>query len=553
MKKVLTLSALLILAVSCGKENSGVSEKNGTAVAVSFNTSADQTKTYLDSDGASVNWTSGDAISIFAEGIDSPGEKFTTDDSGATACFSGTIPSEVYSAVSDYYALAPYNSTNNISWDSSTKTITTYLSNSQVAVAGSFPTTRLIMVAEFASDVYDKSASATFKNCCGLLKFSLSRSDVSSICFTSNSGVNLVGEVSIQFDSGDINVAAQTTKDRSSFTLAPASGCFSAGEYYYAIVLPGTHSSGLKIQLTLSGGEVITVDNSTSLEIKKGVKTNLGTIDAYAAPSALTAAVGENIVFTLPLSGTKNFWSGESGHSYDGTHPSYYMSFGTCNGTISSSTYSGPDSPITVLYSTDLTGTVNKANVTAATWTDITSNFTLDTDFSKALWSSQTNRYKDSNYTDSGEYCIDGMFSSASTAYIAFKYTMPGNGERLGVYLKNFAITYGDSRTSFYEMCADNLTVVNVSQCSTGFVWYETSSSTADQKVLRMANNKIYSDSSVSYGYAVAEITRAAVASDDAETTTANSLSYAWTTAGTYSAVFVIGNRTIRIPVTITE
>ena len=122
-----------------------------------------ETKTSLS--GNVVSWTESDKLSVFS-GIENVLFELKEINNGYGK-FEGDAP-----AAETYYALYPYSTTATISEDG---VISTVLPCNQNGVAGSFDNELNISVAKFASE------AMTMRNVCGLVKFNITRSDVTSV------------------------------------------------------------------------------------------------------------------------------------------------------------------------------------------------------------------------------------------------------------------------------------------------------------------------------------------------------------------------------------
>lgn len=228
----------------------------------------------------------------------------------------------------------------------------------------------------------------------------------------------------------------------------------------------------------------------------------------------LTAKVGQEVKFTFKgVADNVIFWPGVEGHDYayskEGriVYPDYYMSFGSLN-VIVNGTENAMLNPLRVLYSTDCKDSPKKADIEAATWTDVSSSFVLDDGYERTSISAEE-RSADETYVQSGELCINSWMGTTDKVFISFRYESDINRRTL-VYLKNFKIekSSGTGRESYYEMNENNIVHFNMYNTSTGFIWYKADSNDSDKTVLRLASNKIVTDMT-SVGYAVAEITLA--------------------------------------------
>ena len=186
-------------------------------------------KTHLMTDGCSVAFDAGDAISVF-DGVGNNNE-FTTQDEGATATFMGEAVE-----TANYTALYPYQSGASLSGT----TLTATLPTEQKAVADSYDPKANLSVATTTKE----AMSFGFKNVCALVKFETTE-PLTKVVLQGNSSENVAGTLSIDMSNAD---APTVTGNAPSITLLPAEGetAISAGTYYIA-VLPQTFVQGFTI------------------------------------------------------------------------------------------------------------------------------------------------------------------------------------------------------------------------------------------------------------------------------------------------------------------
>lgn len=551
MKKLLIFCFALAFCVSCQKEAVEQYDKENGISRVSMTLTAAVTKTILADDGVSINWQAGDVISVFDENANN--EKFTTTDEGASATFSGSV----LSTSTEFFAMSPYRTTNT-QFDYEKRTLRTYLLTGQTAKLGSFPEDRNISVATVNTD----ENTIAFSNVCGLLKFRLTREDVKQVSFTAKAGENIGRYVDIEFSQeGDIASIATVQDDKgATITLTPDNEVFVPGTYY-AVVLPNTLSQGLAIDLELTDGSTLTIDNTAVLKIQRNKKINLGTIDeGFAAlPASRNVSAGSTVNFATAKYESSQLWSGEMYHDYaysvEGrvVYPDYYMSFGTVN---QISTADVDTNPIYVKYSTDFDGTYEyTGHVGSATWSDISEYF----DFDDSFKTTSADYKLDESYTNSGDFEMTECFENGTKTYIAFCYDIEP-AQKTIVYLKNFKVEreLNGEREVVYEMKAteaqsngegSNLIYVNGSNTSIADYskFYKSSTELGYYDVLKFSCRGAKATGR-QHGYAIAEITRESVSDPVCDTPAVNSASEAidwtYTAPGTYPVVVVSVNGT---------
>lgn len=223
---------------------------------------------------------------------------------------------------------------------------------------------------------------------------------------------------------------------------------------FYMVVLPGTHAAN-SLQL-----DVTAIDNSVhAVPIAEGVTFRSNkhyvreyelTFDGFVAADPfevelpnLTTKVGEPL--TINFSGKANsidFWSGEYGHDYAYATKDR-MGEATTKMHIKSLYCAGNQiHPAKIKYSRDFNGTMTEEAIKAATWTDVSDQFTwpdliYDSDiFLDANGKKYPTIGADHVPVDGGEVICDDWFATPeSSIYIAFFYHVTAPGNRTFFYL----------------------------------------------------------------------------------------------------------------------
>ena len=249
----------VIFAVSCNKEivPEELPDQNlpeVTYVDLVVSASADmhyqdpQSKTQLGTDGLSILWKKGDALSVF-DGTSNNQFTTTITEPSASASFSGKIAANA----TDLYALYPYR-------DKATLTgskISTFLSNEQNALVKDFANSAVPLVAKATiqpnADAANPQAVAfQFKNICNLLKIEIPTGlEVHSILIEGNNGELIAGEFDVDMASGTPVITV--TKGETIVKLSANGGTMAAG-VYYAAILPVNFTKGLNITFTSGDG-----------------------------------------------------------------------------------------------------------------------------------------------------------------------------------------------------------------------------------------------------------------------------------------------------------
>ena len=264
MSRFMTVSGaalLALLSVGCTKvANEEISHSGG--IPKLFRAGSDPvTRTRLTEDNA-VLWESGDAISLF----DRSGScnRFTTEDSGESAAFSGTVSVDG----GPYYALYPYDG--NAEIDGSV--ISTVLPAVQTARAGGFASGLNPSVARA-----DGNDMLYFRNACPIVKFTLgaSAATVVKAVLQGNRGESLAGAIAVDAASPDPSASLKTSGE----TKVELEGKFASGSTYCFVVAPGTLSGGLSVTLYDESGKAWSRRGASAVTLVAGRALNLGVLE----------------------------------------------------------------------------------------------------------------------------------------------------------------------------------------------------------------------------------------------------------------------------------
>lgn len=227
------------------------------------------TKTALTSD-YNVIWTSGDQISVFANGNNS---QFTASNIRASesGLEGGAATFEGMATVADvYYGVYPYNESATISEN----VVSTVLPTDQTAVAGSFAVGSNISVARSAEDDV-----LQFRNAGAIVGLTVNGEGISAIRLQSADGTAAMsGAVTVDV-SGDTPVMAlasgavdyiRLVAAQPSDSNPDATGTLTSGQTYYFVVAPGEYNglklvfenAGLDATYTTTTAEVVTVERN---------------------------------------------------------------------------------------------------------------------------------------------------------------------------------------------------------------------------------------------------------------------------------------------------
>ena len=295
------------LAVSCTEYNEVMDLTTLPSETITIVASQEErkveTRTTLQSDG-SVFWNPNDEISLFFNGGENGGNKFTSQNTvtAEIAEFSGSIygitgGGENLEGDAYFWAVYPYSENNSCDGTS----IVTSLPSRQQAVEGSFNDDLFITVAR------SESVKMAFKNVCGGVKFCVKNSGIKSVTFCGNNNEKLAGEVRVAFDANNKPVVKEIIDGKSEITVdAPNNGTFEPGKYYYLITLPTELKSGFTMTFKKNDKTNIIYKRTSSVTINRsrfGVVSNLDT--GTAVPDEEVAG-GTESGFYLGIIGFNN-------------------------------------------------------------------------------------------------------------------------------------------------------------------------------------------------------------------------------------------------------
>ena len=272
MKKIfILLCALAALAAASCTEKEDFAPA-GEKVTREFTTVL--TKTTLHTDGATVYWEEGDAISIF-DGVGNNQFDIQGYDNGspsASATFSGTVDA----GATSFYAVYPYYAGNSLVGS----TLTASVPAAQTLKTGSFQSGAAVAVA------YTTGNSLAFHQATAILGITLAdyMDNVESIEFKGNKDEVVAGNVDVTLNSsGDITSVSPSGTDKT-VTL---SGTFTAGETYYLSFIPQTFSDGLTVTVTYGGGQTAVATSNKSLATEPGMSYPIADFSRVELPVVL--------------------------------------------------------------------------------------------------------------------------------------------------------------------------------------------------------------------------------------------------------------------------
>lgn len=256
--------------VGCAAEDVLSDDPSGDDELITFSAVQEGAATKAEisqSDSKVINWSAGDAITVYDGEGNSVRFGLTEGAGSARASFSGKITQTAES----YLALSPYQG-GTFSDDGKIEFVT--MKAKQTAVAGSFDPETALMVSKTAPG----GTSMSFRNVVGYVKVT-PQFDCDMISLISEDSSDLLaGTVSIDYNNGEPVV---TVSDDGTNSVS-ISGDIVAGKTYYIAVLPGTLKSGFRLVFFAKDGKDAVKSTSKSLEIKRNTVINLGSVNSTA-------------------------------------------------------------------------------------------------------------------------------------------------------------------------------------------------------------------------------------------------------------------------------
>jgi len=272
MKKIIysimALAAAVIFVVGCSKEKLPTENTVTGKVTLNASLSGSLTRTAVDgSVNTKINWSENDSISVWG----GENNKFTLSSGKGTAngSFSGSVTSGTAQ-----YAMYPYIDTAKINEG----VITTNVPTVQTVSAGSFDPKASIMVGTISG------TTITFIHALAYLKITAPSdvTDLAEITIESNGGVQLTGDAKFTASTGAFTATGTANKF---VTVKPADGTFTAGDIYYAAVIPGAYTGGLTVRYLYKTDAAHitekTKSNTSDLELSAGTAKLLGAATSF--------------------------------------------------------------------------------------------------------------------------------------------------------------------------------------------------------------------------------------------------------------------------------
>ena len=275
MKTRIFIIAAAIAALASSCQNDITPEQFATGTEPAVISTAAQTKTSLGEDGKTVNWTSDDQIAVF----DNLGGQFTFEASnidGSHAAFCGNVTNGTTQILAVYPA--------NLAKSANGNTLTVTVPANQTPKAGSFAEEHNISVAKTDKIPGEpEAAPATFKNVCGLLKFTIPSyiGDAKKVTFSSDSVI--AGEMTVDY-SAEEPVCSIVDGSKS----ISMNGTFAAGSTFWFVLAPVTLEN-IAVEVETEKA-TYSMSKNTTVEMSAGYYKNLGTLELQKATLASATA-----------------------------------------------------------------------------------------------------------------------------------------------------------------------------------------------------------------------------------------------------------------------
>lgn len=314
-------AALATISLSCAKETIDESTPAGEREMVEMTFTASNgalTKTYLD--GKTVKWHETDVIGIH-DGYstakdDTKNQQFSVESINAdgSAIFKGTAAADQET----YYASYPYDANNFVTEEG--KMRIAFMSTQTASAPGTFDQ-------KFnSSAAVLKNGVLNFKNLGGLLKFTLTQSNVKKATLTAADKGTVGGVYFIYFDeNGNIDeekTSMPSNGARPTMTLQPyGSETFAPGTYYF-VLSSRTYIGGMNLCFALDNGKTMTATCTEDIVVERSKITNIGTFDTtYQEEEETFTPVSFPVIF--PMGYPEGADAKEDGYNFPSPSNSY--------------------------------------------------------------------------------------------------------------------------------------------------------------------------------------------------------------------------------------
>ena len=245
-----------------------------------YNEAGCESKTYLD--GLNVVWHADDIIGIhdrLTSGVDENHNRqfeVSSVNPDGSAIFSGTATK----GQDVYYATYPYDPKNFVTTEGRMRI--GFISSQTASSPGTFDKKYNSSAAVLKDGVF------RFKNLGGLLKFTLTKDNVTKVTLTANDGKTVGGVYYIYLDgNGNIDTARTTMPSngtRKTMYLSPSgNSTFAPGDYYF-VLTARTYKGGMTVTFNLSDGSSLTAVCNDDIIVERSKITYIGSFETSSDP-----------------------------------------------------------------------------------------------------------------------------------------------------------------------------------------------------------------------------------------------------------------------------
>ena len=283
MKKIVILFLSTLFALACAKENQAPQEQaeghkvNLQEVTLTASQEGLDTKTYFNKSTGELTWTTSEAAMAIFDGSGlQTFSHVSTEEGGHQATFSGTADVNNPNWVAVHPAM-------NSSWENS-KVYVTFPCFQNARNGGGMLVNMNTMAAKVTHNAGVLN-DFTMKNIGGLIKLTVTESNIKSITVSTRGGEPLTGKAELSFDGSGNPVVTPLQYNYETFvTLLPPSGEseLAAGDYFVS-VFPGTMASGLLFDMEKTDGTAASVKASSSLTLARAADLEFKNFDTAAS------------------------------------------------------------------------------------------------------------------------------------------------------------------------------------------------------------------------------------------------------------------------------
>ncbi|MDE5578424.1 MAG: DUF5017 domain-containing protein [Alistipes sp.] len=492
MKKILLATGLLALATGCGEkqiERPFVPSESAIRF-VDRGAAASRTIVEADDTKISIAWASGDAIGIFgrgaATGDNYPYAAAPLRDEPTQCSFAAMTLDKIYGwskGEQEFYAYYPYDEEAEgepNAWPLVLPTQQTQQGAGSMEHLAALGVMKAAPVRCLFTEEEPAPVEFAFRSVFAIVELRL-KMDASSAVDVPIRRIRLLsGTTPLTIAEGTIDLTAPADSDPIGIVDGKQEAVLvfgtrpvlnrSAYENFYLTVAPGEHPEGLTLEVTAIDNSTLTMAlpatafkaNSNYRQEATLLLDDFVPAEPFSATTAATECkAGEPFVFTLSGEAeTVNFYSGEMFHQWEYakkdrmTYSDVFFSF-RAQMQCTAAKYQAY--PVSVKVSTDFDGTFEEDNILAATWTDISTRFTLP----NKPWGTNDGPTTEARYLEEGRMIPSGTVNlspyydeKSPYLYVAFfyhidKYDATLQNERTGVWFTDIqAIRQeGDTKT----------------------------------------------------------------------------------------------------------